>query len=294
MRVVPSIGLWLLLFTGSTAIAQQKNALDGFDEGSIDFIKGMAKDVFNDKRTLKQILMDNALVRAAGAGDVNAIRKALRAGALVNSYYIDGCAAFGSDASGDTALLWAIDGDHLGAVKLLINEKADVNLKCINHRHDGETPLYRAVKRNKEAIVDALVKAGAKENPKQIRLGLDMRRAACRGFKLKEGQGYPNYPGNAGGDESLEIAEVLKRGADINAPDPAGYTPLMYAANLGLVDNVKILLAHDADATRKTNASATSKGGVTALSLAEAESSYAAAERRDVVELLKSHLAKKK
>jgi ankyrin repeat protein len=176
----------------------------------------------------------------------------------------------------------------------LIEAKADVNLKCINPHYDGETALYRAVVRNKAVIVDLLVKAGAEGDPKQIRLGIEMRRAACQGFKLNKGQGYPNYPGNAGGDGSLTIAEVLMKGADINAPDPAGYTPLMYAANLGLVDNVKTLLAHGADPRLKTYASVTCNGGVTALSLAEVESSYAPAERRQVVALLKAHLARMK
>jgi ankyrin repeat protein len=294
MRMTYAIVVLLLLSTGSAAPGQEKNPLDGYDEGSIDFIKGMAKDVYKDTRSLKQIFKDNALVRAAGAGDVNAVRKALKAGALVNSIYLDGCAAFGSDASGETALLWAVAGDHLEVVKLLIEAKADVNLKSVNSWHDGETPLYRAVKANKAAIVEALVKAGAREKPEQIRQGIEMRRAACRGFKLKEGQGYPPYPGNAGGADAAEIADVLKRGGDINAPDPAGYMPLMYAANLGLVENVKDLLANGADATRQTYASSTSNGGTTALSLAEEESFYAPAERRQVVAFLKAHLAKKK
>src|SRR5262249_31404149 len=151
-----------------------------------------------------------------------------------NSIYLDGCAAFGSDASGEAALLWAIDGNHVEVVHLLIEAGADVNLKSVNIRHDGETPLYRALKEDRAKIVESLVKAGAKEKPEQLRLGIEMRRAACRGFKLKEGQGYPLYPGNAGGNDAPEIAEVLKRGGDINAPDPAGHTPLMYAANLGL------------------------------------------------------------
>jgi Ankyrin repeats (3 copies)/Ankyrin repeats (many copies) len=262
---------------------------DGFDE---DFILSMAR-LYEDKRTIDQIRQDNALIRSAENGDVNAVRKALKAGARINSYYIDGYAIFGSDGSGYTALMCATGGGQMEVVKLLIEEKADLNLKCVNPSHDGETALYRAVARNQETIIDLLVNAGAKGSPKQIRLGIGMRRAACRGFKLKEGEGYPNYPGNAGGDGSLEIAEVLKRGADINAPNPAGYTPLMYAANLGLVENVKFLLAHGADATLKTNASIASKGGVTALSLAEAESSYAPAERRQIVELLKAHLAEK-
>jgi hypothetical protein len=293
MRLFLPLAYFALLVAGTSAFAQQKNPLDGYDEGSIDFIKA-TKEEYKDKRPLEQIFKDNALIRAVWAEDVKSIRNALKAGALVNSYYIDGCAAFGSDASGHTALMEAVSGGNVEIVKLLIEAKADVNLKCINHHHDGETALYRAVVKNKHGIVDLLVKAGAKEDPKQIRLGIEMRQAACRGFKLKEGQGYPLYPGNAGGDGSLTIEEMLKRGADINSADPAGYTPLMYAANLGLVENVKTLLARGADATLKTHASVTSNGGETALLLAEADSSYAPKERRQVVELLKAHLAKKK
>jgi RNA polymerase sigma factor (sigma-70 family) len=257
---------------------------DGFDEA---FIKSMA-EAYKDKRTIEQIRKDNALIRAAGDGDREAVRKALKAGARINSYYIDGYAAFGSDGSGYTALMFAGDEGHADVVKLLIECHVDLNIRCVNPRYEGETALYRAVVRDKNAVVDLLVKAGAKGTPKEIRLGLDLRRAACRGFKLRKGEGYPNYPGNAGGDKALEIAEVLKRGADINAADPQGYTPLMYAANLGLVENVKTLLAYGANATLTT------RYGVTALSIAEEESSYARADRRQVVELLKAHLAKKK
>ena len=84
-----------------------------------------------------------------------------------------------------------------------------------------------------------------------------------------------------------DIAEVLKLGADINAGDPEGYTPLMYAANLGLVENVKTLLQHGADATRKT------KNGITALALVEDRSSVNRAERAEIAQLLKQHLAAK-
>ena len=42
------------------------------DEGSIDFLRATAKDVFNDKRTLEQIFKDNAVIRAVWAGDVKA------------------------------------------------------------------------------------------------------------------------------------------------------------------------------------------------------------------------------
>jgi hypothetical protein len=282
MRFIISIAIGSVLLIGPAALSQKKEDPDGFDDA---FIKLMAKS-YKDKRTIEQIRKDNALIRAAGNGDANAVRKALKAGARINSYYIDGYAAFGSDGSGYTALMWASYQGYVEVVKLLIQEKADLNVECVNPRREGQTALYQAVVRDKDAVVDLLVKAGAKGDPKLIRLGIDMRRAACRGFELRPGEGYPNYPGNAGGDKALEIAEVLKRGADINAADPEGYTPLMYAANLGLVDNVKTLLAHGADATLKT------RHGETALSIAKEDSSYAREQRQEVVELLKAHLAK--
>ena len=106
MRFIVSMAFAYLVLLGPAVLAQQKNELDGYDEGEIDFINGMAK-IYNDKRTLEQIWKDNALIRAAEAGDVKAVRKALKAGALINSYYLDGCAAFGSDGSGYTALMSA-------------------------------------------------------------------------------------------------------------------------------------------------------------------------------------------
>ena len=75
----------------------------------------------------------------------------------------------------------------------------------------------------------------------------------------------------------------------MNTPNPKGYTAVMYAANLGLVENVKTLLANGADATLK------SSDGETALSLAEREDPlFRLEERRQVVKLLKEHLAKKR
>ena len=74
----------------------------------------------------------------------------------------------------------------------------------------------------------------------------------------------------------------------MNLPDPWGSTALMYAASLGLVKNVKTLLANGADATLKTD------DGWTALSFAEAEHRFRVEERQEVAKILKEHLAKKR
>jgi ankyrin repeat protein len=237
-------------------------------------------EFLRDKRPLGQIYKDNALIRAVWYGDVNAVRKALKAGALVDSYFVDGNAGLGSDASGNLALCSAVAGGRTDVVKLLIVAGANVNLPRLDEGHCGETPLYTAVAGEKKDLVELLIKAGAKGDPKQIRLGIDMRRAACKGFKLRDGEGYAHPPGSAGGGDVPDIVEMVKRGADINAPDPAGYTPLMFATNLGLVENVKTLLAHGADAAP-------------ALPFAESDSSWRSQERRQIAELLKAHLKKK-
>ena len=44
-----------------------------------------------------------------------------------------------------------------------------------------------------------------------------------------------------------EIESVVKSGGDINTVNTYGYTPLMHAANLGLLDNVKTLIKLGAD-----------------------------------------------
>lgn len=258
---------------------------------------------------LKQFEKNQRLIEAVWKGDLDQVRRQLTDGAEVNSRYFDFSAFLEAGRSDYTALMSASLLGNEEVVKLLIEAKADLNLT-----REGETSLYMAVTAEKDAMVNLLVKAGAKGDPKQIRLTRELFAAACRGFKIRPGEGYPLYPGVVGELQGapakgrlLEIKpgatypkraenpkntrlimEVLKRGVDVNATDPLGHTALMYAANLGLVENVKVLLARGADATLKT------KYGATALSFMEEDSSVARAERRQVAVILKAHLAKKK
>jgi ankyrin repeat protein len=288
------------LFLPAFASPQEKRNPDGPES----ILKQLAK-AFKDDRTVEQIKKDNALVRAAAKGDVDAIRKALKDGARINSRYIDGYAFLDEGASGYTALMFAVLNKRTDAIKLLIENKPDLEVK----HHEGWTALYLAVTGDNKEAVDMLVKAGAKQDPTKIRLAQELIRAACKGFKLRDGEGFPPYPGGFSdgppgptlrklskkplpadqlGDPS-DIIKVIDKKADINMPNPKGYTPLMYAANLGLVENVKTLLAKGADATLK------SADGQTALSLAEQEGSmFRLKERRQVVKVLKEHLAKKR
>jgi ankyrin repeat protein len=275
-RFVLSASIFLSL--SALSFAEDQNA-----DGSDEIIKLLA-EAYKDERSLEQIKKDNALIRAARKGEIETVRKAIKNGALVDSRYMDGYAFLDEGKTGYTALMLASLDGRDEVVKHLVESKANLDLE-----RRGKTSLYFAVMKERKSVVALLVKAGAKGDPEKIRLTYDLLRAACRGFKMNDGEGYPLYPGAVGDpDNAPEIAEVLKRGADVNSADPNGYTALMYAANLGRVDNVKALLASGADASLK------SKDDETALSLAERSgSSVARADRRRVTEILKSHRADK-
>ncbi len=61
------------------------------------------------------------------------------------------------------------------------------------------------------------------------------------------------------------VKQALKKGADVNAPDTKGFTPLMAAADKGFTPIVQLLLEKGADANEKEP-----KQGKTALMLAAA------------------------
>lgn len=272
---------------------------------SVSTLESLAEAI-HDPRPATQIKKDNAMIRAVLAKDVEAVRTALKNGANVDAQFLDTDAFLERGRTGYTALMLASVAGHTDMVNFLIEQKANLKLEC-----EGRTSLYMAVEARKYGVATTLERAGAGDS-KKIRTTLELLRAACHGFEMKDGEGYPLYPGAIRDPDfappeglrevqehteehandpkdAIGIAVALKHGADINSADPNGYTALMYAANLGLIENVKVLLANKADATLTT------KDGETALSLAERpNSSVARVGRRQVVELLKAHLAAKK
>ena len=236
---------------------------------------------YDDPRSDVQIRKDNAFIEAVRDGNADTARRMLASGASVSAPYIDPHAFLSAGQTGYTALLYASMDGNVDMVKLLLAHKPE-----LNYARKGKTALYFAAIKGHDELARLLKEAGAEGDPKRIRLTHELIRAACKGFEMR---GLPPYPGvvrDLAG--APEIAEVVKQGVDVNWTGPEGYTPLMYAANLGLIGNVKILLAHGADASIK------SKDGATALSLAEGEASVNREERKQVVELLKEHLAKKR
>jgi hypothetical protein len=208
--------------------------------------------------TLAQIDRDNRLVEQVWEGDLDGVKAALKAGASVNGRYLDRHRFLDEGRSGYTPLIAAVLKDEVEIVKLLLDKKPDLEAK----RH-AKTALFYAVRGEHKEIVTLLKEAGAAEDPKRIELTEAVVLAACEGFEMVAGEPHPLYPGAPRDLSRAEpIEKVIERGGDVNAVSPEGYTPLMFAANLGLTDNVKALLAKGAEVNRKA------PHGDTALSLA--------------------------
>jgi len=270
------LGIWLsaLIPTGHKAQPDRPGSRLETRPSPNSGLEALA-ELRGDHRSLHQIQRGNELIDAVAEGDEDKVKKALGAGADVNARSVDIC------RYGYTALMEASLVGHEGLVGLLLAAGADVNLD-----RDGETALHFAVRTGYQPIIKRLVAAGAQHDPKQLRLSDQLIWASCKGFVMRDGEGFPLFPGVVDDPDSAPaIQDVLKEGADVNAADPRGFTPLMYAANLGLLDNVKTLVVNGADLRRAA------KDGSTALSLAErSDSSVNREERLQVVEYLRKVL----
>ncbi|MGB6043647.1 MAG: ankyrin repeat domain-containing protein [Pirellulales bacterium] len=120
--------------------------------------------------------------------------------------------------------------------------------KPVGHLHKDKSALFFATTKGNGELVDVLKDAGAQGDPVPIRLTNELIQAACRGFEMVQGEGFSLYPGVVRDlDGAPDLEDVIQAGGNVNWARPNGYTPRMYAANLGLIENVKTLLANGAD-----------------------------------------------
>jgi ankyrin repeat protein len=96
-----------------------------------------------------------SLLRAAKAGDIDAVKRNLRGHTGINS----------QDEDGRTALYYAAWKGHNEVVSLLVEAHADINLP----KKDGTTALYMASQEGHASVVDVLLRHGADPNlPKTV------------------------------------------------------------------------------------------------------------------------------
>ena len=153
---------------------------------------------------------DDALVRAAAAGDATAIRALIKQGHDVNA----------TGADGATALHWAVRADDLATVDALIRAGARVSVANAL----GVQPIYVAAQNGNAAILARLLDARADVNTTDA-AGDTLLMAAVRA-------------------ESLDAVRLLiERGAKVNAADPdVAQTALSWAARLNNTEIMRALV----------------------------------------------------
>lgn len=131
-------------------------------------------------------------------------------------------------------LYFAISGGHIDVVRVMLSKKeynVDVNLVIF----DSQTLLKEAADRNNLEMVNLLITAGAR---------IDSNYSTSGGYSAL---------GQAAAAGATDIMRVLlKHGANVNARQVCGQTPLYCAASSGHLDAVRLLVNAGADIEAKT------------------------------------------
>ncbi len=211
----------------------------------------------------------NALVRAVENNKMETVRLLINTVSNLNS----------RNAYGLTPVMIVVDKNDMETLKILLEHGADVNAKVadtriyLNEWPEGTTAIYSARLQGKTDMVDVLIESGA-ESSLQINpelnndLFLNAERFNNEKVKSLINDGADVNAVNEKGmtplmvaveKDNYELAKLLiTRGAEINAIVPIkheywsrGTTALIIAANNGSTNMVNLLLTAGADATVK-------------------------------------------
>jgi ankyrin repeat protein len=152
-----------------------------------------------------------ALYPAVERGDLDQIDRHIHWGTDIN--------ALGPD--GRSPLHSAAEAGRLVITRLLLDNRAEID--ALDDR--GHTPFYLAIMAGRTQVADLLIERGARFEPTRL------VQAAVR---------------NQVGDRDV-IRFLAARGADLNALDDSGETPLILATRLGDRWLAKLLIAEGAD-----------------------------------------------
>jgi len=192
--------------------------------------------------------LDQALIDAAGRGDVDAARQLLDHGASI----------YASDASGVTALIAAAYGNHLDVARLLVQAGADVNVQD----RTRQSAFLIATSDGYLELLRLTLAAGADVHRTDSYNGTGLIRAADRGhvdiirelLQTDIDVDHVNRLGwtalleaiilGDGGHRHTEVVRLLvEAGADVNLADANGVSPLSHARRRGHSEMAAILEA---------------------------------------------------
>ena len=157
------------------------------------------------------------------------------------------------NAEGKNALHLAVEGGDANTVKLLLSRSADVNART----RTGDTPLHLAINRQNQDMIDVLLNAGANVNLRNDRGDMPIH-LAMRLTSLQPPDAAPSrfrvFGRGPRQDKTrvnpLLVPQLLDRGAQINARDQSGMTPLLFALlNRDKINQAVLMQRHAAQDT---------------------------------------------
>lgn len=165
----------------------------------------------NRPRATRKLVYDTSLIRAIKISDADRVRTLLFAHVNVNE----------KNYAGITPMTVAGEKGNMEVIRLLVEDgKADIN----EPSSYGVTPLIAAAAAGQAEAIQYLLKHGADATAKD-----------------NLGKTALIYASNF--DASKAVADLVALDqTSINLPDNSGNTPLIYSAQKGLIDNVKVLL----------------------------------------------------
>jgi ankyrin repeat protein len=199
---------------------------------------------------LVEVLPDISIHQAAGAagrkGNIEAIKQYLAIGKDVDA----------RDKEDKTPLKHAAFRGYKEIVELLIAKGADVNAKD----YTGMTPLHWVAIGGKNEIVELLILNGADVNAKKI-TGITPLDAANMNGRTEIADLLRKHGGKGGAEDSIHVAarigdikavqQHLDAGADVNAKDNVGKTPLVWTRQPKIAE---LLISKGADVNTKDSA----------------------------------------
>ena len=172
---------------------------------------------------------------AIRSADLETVQKEIEAGADINKI---------AD-SGMTPLHWATQVSDFEIVEYLVSKNANVNSTNSN----GQTPLDYAIKYNRKEIAGIIRKHGGKTG-EELKGGEPVAEAATPEPSTAKARDISILEAATIGDIDA-VKQSLAGGADVNAREKWGGTPLHWAANWGHKEIAEMLIAAGADVNAK-------------------------------------------